>query len=203
LTTNVSQYLDWKCIDGTFVYQWDKGGLFSKAKGVVHKVPANDKEALASDLMGLFEKNRCRKFFSYIQDFDRSNPKTHKGINVLKLDCNHNSPFKDTVKKFGLETNTVDFIGHAVALYTNDDFIENSSLETIERIKLYMSSIGKYGDSPFIYPIWGLSGLAEGFSRLCALYGGTYMLNRDVDEILYDENGKFVGIKSQGEVIYL
>jgi Rab GDP dissociation inhibitor len=79
LTTNVSQYLDWKCIDGTFVYQWDKGGLFSKAKGVIHKVPANDKEALASDLMGLFEKNRCRKFFSYIQEFDRSNPKTLKG----------------------------------------------------------------------------------------------------------------------------
>jgi Rab GDP dissociation inhibitor len=112
------------------------------------------------------------------------------------------APFKDLIKKFGLETNTVDFIGHAVALYTNDDFIENSSLETIDRIKLYMSSIGKYGDSPFIYPIWGLSGIAEGFSRLCALHGGTYMLNRDIDDILYDESGKFVGIKSQGEVAY-
>ena len=65
-----------------------------------------------------------------------------------------------------------------------------------------MSSIGKYGDSPFIYPIWGLSGLAEGFSRLCALYGGTYMLNRDIEEILYDDNGKFCGIKSQGEIAY-
>lgn len=26
------------------------------------------------------------------------------------------------------------------------------------------------------------------------------MLNRDIEEILYDENGKFYGIKSQGEV---
>jgi RAB protein geranylgeranyltransferase component A len=120
---------------------------------------------------------------------------------LTQLELDYTAPFKDMVKKFGLETNTVDFIGHAVALYTNDDFIENSALETVERIKLYMSSIGKYGDSPFIYPIYGLSGLAEGFSRLCALYGGTYMLNRDIDEILYDENGKFVGIKSQGEVI--
>jgi Rab GDP dissociation inhibitor len=65
-----------------------------------------------------------------------------------------------------------------------------------------MTSIGKYGDSPFIYPVWGLSGLAEGFSRLCALYGGTYMLNRDCDEILLDENNKFIGIKSQGEVAH-
>lgn len=196
LNTNVSQYLEWKCIDGTFVYQWDKGGLFSKAKGVIHKVPANDKEALASDLMGLFEKNRCRKFFQFIQDFNPEVPKTYKGYD-------YNAPFKDVIKKFGLETNTSDFIGHAVALYTNDNFLENPSIETINRIKLYMTSIGKYGDSPFIYPVWGLSGLAEGFSRLCALYGGTYMLNRDVDEIVFDDNGKFVGIKSQGEVIHI
>jgi Rab GDP dissociation inhibitor len=78
--------------------------------------------------------------------------------------------------------------------------LETSSLETINKIKLYMSSIGKYGESPFIYPVWGLSGLAEGFSRLCALYGGTYMLNRDVEEIVFGEDGKFLGIKSQGEV---
>ena len=63
-----------------------------------------------------------------------------------------------------------------------------------------MSSIGRYGNSPFIYPLYGLSGLAEGFSRLCALYGGTYMLNRDAEEILFDENNKVIGIKSQGEV---
>ena len=48
----------------------------------------------------------------------------------------------------------------------------------------------------------GLSGLTEGFSRLCALYGGTYMLNRDIEEILYDDEGKFKGIKSQGECAY-
>ncbi len=83
LVTNVSQYLEWKCVDGTFVYQWDKGGLFSKAKGVIHKVPANDSEALKSDLMGLFEKNRCRKFFQFIQDFDITNPKTYKGIFIF------------------------------------------------------------------------------------------------------------------------
>ena len=80
LNTNVAQYLEWKCIDGTFVYQWDKGGLLSKAKGVIHKVPANDKEALSSDLMGLFEKNRCRKFFQFIQDFDKNDKNTYKGI---------------------------------------------------------------------------------------------------------------------------
>ena len=195
LKTNVSQYLEWKAVDGTFVYQFHQGGMFSKAKGVIHKVPCTAAEALKSDLMSFFEKNRCKDFFAFIQDYEVNNPKTQNGLSPV-------APFKDYIKKYSLESNTVDFIGHAVALYTNDNFLEQKAITTIEKMQLYFNSFGRYGNSPFIYPVWGLSGLAEGFSRLCALYGGTYMLNRDVEEILYDENGNFRGIKSQGEEAY-
>lgn len=130
--------MEWKSIDGTFVYQWDKGGIFSKAKGIIHKVPATAKEAVSSDLMGLFEKNRCRKFFEFCQDYDLEKKE-------VKKDFNPNDNFATLVKKFGLEVNTTDFIGHAVALYTNDDFLEGTSYDTLCKIKLYMNSIGRYG----------------------------------------------------------
>eukprot|EP00362_Geleiidae_sp_MMETSP1317_P002079 CAMPEP_0201281200 /NCGR_PEP_ID=MMETSP1317-20130820/1927_1 /ASSEMBLY_ACC=CAM_ASM_000770 /TAXON_ID=187299 /ORGANISM="Undescribed Undescribed, Strain Undescribed" /LENGTH=97 /DNA_ID=CAMNT_0047590483 /DNA_START=725 /DNA_END=1018 /DNA_ORIENTATION=+ len=58
----------------------------------------------------------------------------------------------------------------------------------------------RYGDSPFIYPIYGLGGIPEGFSRLCAIYGGTYMLNKPVDGFEYDSEGRVVGVKSGEEV---
>jgi Rab GDP dissociation inhibitor len=83
----------------------------------------------------------------------------------------------DVLKKFELEPNTIDFIGHAVALFADDDFLRKPAIECIEKIKLYMDSIGRYGDSPFIYPLYGLGGIPEGFSRLCAIYGGTFILN--------------------------
>lgn len=35
--------------------------------------------------------------------------------------------------------------------------------------------------------------------RLSAIYGGTYMLNKPIEEIVI-ENGKVVGVKSEGEV---
>jgi len=54
LKTRVAKYLEWKPIDGTYCYQYDKGGMFSSAKGKIEKVPANEKEALASDLMSFF-----------------------------------------------------------------------------------------------------------------------------------------------------
>lgn len=39
-------------------------------------------------------------------------------------------------------------------------------------------------------------------SRLSAIYGGTYMLNKPIEEIVV-ENGKVVGVKSEGEVSIL
>lgn len=62
-----------------------------------------------------------------------------------------------------------------------------------------MDSHGRYGDSPFIYPVYGLGGIPEGFSRMCAINGGTFMLNTDISEIIY-ENGKIAGVKSGNEI---
>lgn len=106
----------------------------------------------------------------------------------------------DLYKKFGLEENTIDFVGHAVAMYRDDEYLQRPAIELVKRSQLYVESIGKYGDSPFLYPIYGLGGIPEGFSRYCAIHGGTYMLNTPVDEILFDENGKVTGIKNaEGE----
>ena len=58
----------------------------------------------------------------------------------------------------------------------------------------------RYGKSPYVYPMYGLGGLPEGFSRLCAIHGGTFMLNRSVDEVLFDDQGKAWGIRGDDEV---
>jgi len=103
-------------------------------------------------------------------------------------------PFKTLIKKFDLEPNTTDFIGHAVALYSDDLFLDYACIEVINKIKLYMDSHGRYGESPFIYPIYGLGGIPEGFSRMCAVFGGTFMLQQGITDIVYD-GGKVVAVK--------
>jgi len=72
----------------------------------------------------------------------------------------------------------------------------------VERVKLYGFSVTRYGNSPYIYPIWGLGGLPEGFSRLCAIHGGTYMLNKPISKIIYNEEGKVTGVESEGKIAY-
>jgi len=43
-----------------------EGGFFSKGGPMIAKVPATDSEALKSDLMGIFEKRKCKNFFVYV-----------------------------------------------------------------------------------------------------------------------------------------
>lgn len=162
--------------------------MLSNAKTVIHKVPANDSEALKSPLMGLFEKKRLRNLYVYVDKVDENDPKTWDGLDL------NTQPIADVFKKFKLEENTIDFMGHAVALYRDDSYLSRPAMDTIRKFKLYTDSVGKYGDSPFLYPVYGLGGIPESFSRLCAIHGGTYMLNMPVDEILM-EGGKATGIR--------
>lgn len=53
--------------------------------------------------------------------------------------------------------------------------------------------------SPYIYPLYGLAELPQAFARLSAIYGGTYMLDKQIDEIIM-ENGKFAGVRSGNEI---
>jgi len=103
-------------------------------------------------------------------------------------------------KKFNLDDNTQSFLGHAVALHINDNYLNQTAADTIQKIELYRDSLNQYGGaSPYIYPRYGLGELPQAFARLAAIYGGTYMLDRSVEEIVY-ENGHVIGVKSQGEI---
>ncbi|XP_054752405.2 rab GDP dissociation inhibitor beta-like [Lytechinus pictus] len=181
--SGVTRYLEFKQIEGSYVY---KGGK-------IYKVPANEKEALSSSLMGIFEKRRFKNFLNYVVNFEEENPSTFKGVDPNKTTMN------ELYQKFGLDQNTQGFVGHAMALHREDEYVDRPCKDTILRIKLYIDSLARYGKSPYIYPLYGLGELPQGFARLSAIYGGTYMLDKPIQEIVMEE-GKVVGVKSQGEM---
>ena len=169
----MTRYLEFKSIEGSYVLG---------KSGKISKVPADEREALSSDLMGLFEKRRFKNFLVWTQDFNVDDPKTWK-------DLSPTSTMDEVYKKFGLDENTSDFVGHAMALYRDDSYRSQPCVEAVKRIKLYAESLARYGKSPYLYPLYGLGELPQGFARLSAIYGGTYMLDKQIDEIVM-EGGK-------------
>jgi len=183
--TDVTRYLEFKQIAGSFVYR----------DGKISKVPSTEMEAVRSPLMGLFEKRRAKKFFEFLQGWKDEDPATHQGINMDR------DSMRTVYEKFGLEPGTQDFIGHSMALFLDDDYIDKPARPAYDRIILYTSSMARYGKSPYIYPLYGLGELPQSFARLSAIYGGTYMLDKKVDEIVTDAAGNVVGVRSGDETV--
>lgn len=178
--TNVTRYMDFKQISGSYVYK----------NGKVAKVPATQVEALSSPLLGIFEKRRMKYFLEFVQEYNEDKPSTQKGVNL------DSTITDDVYYKFGLGNSTKDFIGHAMALHTNDNYLREPFRDTYNRIILYVSSMARYGKSPYIYPLYGLGELPQGFARLSAIYGGTFMLDTPIQEMFFDDSGKFTGVKT-------
>merc|ERR1719282_1207441 len=126
-------------------------------------------------------------------NWEDDKPDTQQGIDPKR------HTMAQVYAKFGLQDATIDFIGHAVALHINDEYLNKACGPTIQKCKLYLNSVMQYGGSPFLYPIYGLGGLPEGFSRLSAIHRGTYMLNKPVDGMVFGEDGKVCGVKSHSE----
>uniref|UniRef100_A0A6G1SKH2 Rab GDP dissociation inhibitor n=1 Tax=Aceria tosichella TaxID=561515 RepID=A0A6G1SKH2_9ACAR len=184
--TGVTKYLEFKVVDGSYVYKGSK----------ISKVPADEKEALSSSLMGLFEKRRFRSFLMFVQNFDFNDRSTWKDVDPKVTTS------AKLYEKFGLDPETCEFTGHALALFNNDDYLNQPCEDLMTRIRLYSESLARYGKSPYLYPLYGLGELPQAFARLSAIYGGTYMLDKPVDEILMDESGKVTGIRCGEEKAY-
>jgi Rab GDP dissociation inhibitor len=179
--SGVTRYLEFKSVEGSYVY---------KEGGNVWKVPATPREALTSSLMGIFQKNRFKNFLKAIYEFREDDKATwHKYIKPDK-------PMSEIYSDYGLDANTADFVGHALALYKDDTYKAKPCLGTILKIQLYADSVARYGSSPYLYPLYGLGELPQGFARLSAIYGGTYMLHRDIEGFEYDEAGRVTAVRA-------
>jgi Rab GDP dissociation inhibitor len=184
LHTKVTKYLEFKSVVGSFVY---KGGK-------IMKVPATPQEALGSALMGLFEKRRFRNFLIFIDQYKVEDTATHQGRDLTQM------TMRQLYTDFGLVPDTHQFISHSMCLELNEQHMDMPSLATVQNLQTYCYSLSRYGTSPYIYPVYGLGGLPEGFSRICAIHGGTFMLNQDVDEVLFNENGEAYGVRAGNQM---
>jgi Rab GDP dissociation inhibitor len=176
----VTRYLEFKSVAGSFVVR----------EGKIYKVPATATEAMTSSLLGFFDKTRFRNFLEYVNEWEPTDPATWKDIDVNKMSS------ADFLAHFGLAGYNITFVGHTLGLFLDDTYLVRPARELVDRVKLFAYSLARYGSSPFIFPLYGNSGIAESFSRMCAVNGGVYMLSTPPEEILYDEAGKVRGVRT-------
>ena len=105
--------------------------------------------------------------------------------------------FGQYLENFNLTQRLHDYILNAIAM-CKCDFNAN---EGIKKCKKYFKSIGRYGDSPFLFLIYGTNELSQAFARLSAVFGGIFYLNLELCSIKWgaDENEVVVNLVNEKE----
>lgn len=70
---------------------------------------------------------------------------------------------------------TIEFVGHALALYRDESFMDGPASDLVEKIQLYATSLMRFANmtSPYIYPLYGLGELPQA----CTILGSCRTLS--------------------------
>jgi len=78
---------------------------------------------------------------------------------------------------------------YAMALGShNHDSNTYSTKEGMNDLSQHLQSLGRYGGTAFLVPIYGTGELSQAFCRSAAVHGGTYLLRRGVSKVLLEND---------------
>ena len=177
--------VDFVSIPGSFIYKGKK----------VHTVPASEKDAMRSGIIGLFQKPKVVRFFWDVNKYCKMSEKQKQAHPLPKT-------MREYFDRYGIGTDAREFIGHAVALNLDDEYLGRDPRETLNKIELFARSILAFGEgtkSPYVYPLYGSSEISQAFSRKAAINGAIFRLNTPILDIKRDGEMFIVVIEDQTE----
>ncbi len=155
IQSDVSKYCEFKLIRSLLTLSFTENRESIK----LERIPTSRSDIFKSTSLTMIEKRLLMKFItSCVEDETKAEE---------KID------FKTFLNKFNLTQRLQDYILNSIAMCP-EDVLANDG---IIKCKKYFKSIGRYGDSPFLYQIYGINELSQAFSRLSAVFGGIFYLN--------------------------
>jgi len=151
-------------------------GFYIKDDTELLAVPCSKSELFKTTSLTPIEKRKMMKFITDETDIEQNGQE-----------------LEEYLKKFDLSAKLQRYILSSLAFAD----INDSIVHVKDKLKLFLSSYGKYGPSAFLYPIYGNSELHQAFSRYSAVFGGTFCLdfNQEYKDSL--QNFEFISIPTE------
>lgn len=183
ISSNIARYAEFRCV--TRVLTWLNDRLMP--------VPCSRADVFATEAVSIVEKRMLMKMLTSIV-----------GYNEQEMDNEfkdwNTKTFKEYLEHKGLTPNLIHYVLYAIAGGTN----LMPCLEGVRECKKFLMSLGRYGNTPFLWPMYGSGELPQCFCRLCAVFGGVYCLNRPIDKVAIktvDEGKTIVTIDSKSKTL--
>ncbi|XP_075888216.1 rab proteins geranylgeranyltransferase component A 1 isoform X2 [Nelusetta ayraudi] len=177
IKSNVSRYAEFKNVTRILTYR----------QGKVEQVPCSRADVFASRQLSVVEKRKLMRFLtSCVEETEEQS-------------AFNGRPYLEFLQKQNLGDNLQHFLLHSIAMVTEDTPTEQGLASTRE----FLRCLGRYGNTPFLFPVYGLGEIPQCFCRMSAVFGGIYCLRHSVNCLLVDkETNRCKGvIDSRGQRI--
>lgn len=167
ISANISHYAEFKIVSRILTYM----------NGVIEEVPCSRSDVFNSELINVLEKRALMRFMTFCLTFEDC-PEQYESFK--------DKPFVDFLKSRKLTTNLQHIILNAIAGVP----AKTSTLSGLKATQNFLRSLGRYGNTPFLWSLYGAGELPQAFCRMCAVFGGIYCLRKNVKSLVLDEDGK-------------
>ncbi|XP_075619189.1 rab proteins geranylgeranyltransferase component A 1 [Balearica regulorum gibbericeps] len=169
IKSNVSRYAEFKNATRILAFR----------EGKVEQVPCSRADVFNSKQLTMVEKRMLMKFLTFCLDYEQ-HPDEYQDY--------ESSTFAQFLRTQKLTPSLQHFILHSIAMVSETDC---STLEGLQATKKFLQCLGRYGNTPFLFPLYGQGEIPQCFCRMCAVFGGIYCLRHSVQCLVVDkESGR-------------
>lgn len=199
IDSGVGRYFECTTIESTFVMC---EGVNDEQALSVWEIPCSKTDIFKTKLLDVREKRLLMKFLQFVADYGEQQIKgenvltknerdlatgrslkrpQNKSISINATDLNDTDSFVRLLQDtFKLSPKLQQMVMYAVALVGTDHV---TSQDGLQAVYTYVSSIGRFAPTAYLFPLYGVSEISQSFCRLSAVYGGTFLLRTAIDQL--------------------
>lgn len=164
IKSNVSRYAEFKNVTR----------ILTCHHGNIEQVPCSRSDVFSSRLLSVVEKRMLMRFLTSCLDQDTP----------LHYQDFAERPYLEFLQHHKLSENLQHFLLHSISMATPD----TPTATALTATRHFLQCLGRYGNTPFLFPLYGLGEIPQCFCRMCAVFGGIYCLRHSVQALVVDKS---------------
>ncbi|CAL1572516.1 unnamed protein product [Knipowitschia caucasica] len=177
IQSNVSRYAEFKNVSRVLTF----------LNGEIIQVPCSRADVFSSRRLSVVDKRKLMKFLTSCLDQD----------DIITEYVGR--PYMEFLEKQSLGEDLRHFLFYSIAGATEGTPTEAGLAST----RNFLRCLGRYGNTPFLFPVYGLGEIPQCFCRMCAVFGGVYCLRHSAQSLVLNRatNRCVAVIDSRGQRI--
>ncbi|KAG5311118.1 RAE1 geranylgeranyltransferase, partial [Acromyrmex insinuator] len=165
ISSNIARYAEFRAVSRVATFMDDK----------LTQVPCSRADVFANKTVSVIEKRMLMQLLTSCME---------QGADSPEFDGFRDKTFLEYLNTKNLTPIVQHYVMQAIAMATD----RTSCRDGVNRTKHFLNSLGRYGNTPFLWPMYGSGELPQCFCRLCAVFGGIYCLKRQLDGVVVNES---------------